>query len=230
MASIPLCDLVLAHRHRNFSEYRAHGAKNIELLRTWFIPERNHPVTFTADEKLKYEYDVVFVGHYEEDGRLEYLEEIAKAGWRIKIYGAHHEWGEALMRSPLLKNQVPTSLAWGVEYNKALAGGKIAMCFLSKLNRDTYATRCFEIPATGSFLLSEFTEDLATLFTEGEHAEFFRSTEEMLIKIKKYLSDDILRNKIAEQGRLWVNKQGHDVNSRMKNVIQWINSLNKGKI
>ena len=227
--SIPLSDLVLAHRHRNFAEYFKQGATKVELLRTWFIPERNHPVIFSQEEKEKYECDVVFVGHFEDDGRLELLEEIAKAGWNLKIFGAHHEWGEALLKSPVLRGQVPTRLAWGCEYNKALAGGKIAMCFLSKLNRDTYATRCFEIPATGSFLLSEYTDDLNSLFVEGEHAAFFRSIPEMLQKIKKYMDDAPLRQKIADAGRVWVNKQGHDVNSRMELVVTWIESSKKGK-
>jgi len=229
MDSIPLSDLVLAHRHRNFEEYFNKGATQVELLRTWFIPERNHPVTFSPEEKEKYECDVVFVGHFENDGRLELLEKIAKAGWNLKIYGAHHEWGEALLKSPELRGQVPTRLAWGAEYNKALAGGKIAMCFLSKLNRDTYATRCFEIPATGSFLLSEYTDDLNSLFKEGIHAEFFRTPDEMLLKIKKYMEDSPLRKKVADSGRAWVNEQGHDVNSRMRQVITWIESSKKRK-
>lgn len=227
MASIPVSDLVLAHRHRNFPEYFKNGARRVELLRTWFIPERNHPVTFSPEEIKKYECDVVFVGHYEDDGRIELLEEIAKQGWKLKLYGADHEWGAALAKSSELRSQIPTQLAWGAEYNKALAGGKIAMCFLSKLNRDTYATRCFEIPATGTFLLTEYTDDLSGLFVEGQQAEFYRSKNEMIEKIKKYMNNAPLRQQIAEAGRVWVNEQGHDVNSRMRQVILWIESLKK---
>lgn len=225
--SIPLSDLVLAHRHRNFAEYFENGARSVELLRTWFIPGRNHPIEFSPEEKKKYECDVVFVGHYEDDGRVEFLEEIARQGWNLKLYGAHHEWGPALSKSIELRSQVPTKLAWGAEYNKALAGAKIAMCFLSKLNRDTYATRCFEIPASGTFLLSEYTEDLNTLFVEGQNAEFFRSRAEMVEKLKFYLTNDSLRQQIANAGTKWVNEQGHDVVSRMRQVISWIENLKK---
>lgn len=227
--SIPLSDLVLAHRHRNFTEYFKNGATKVELLRTWFIPERNHPIEFSPEEVKKYGCDVAFVGHYEDDGRVEYLEEIARQGWNLKLYGAHHEWGPALSKSSELRSQIPTKLVWGAEYNKALAGAKIAMCFLSKLNRDTYATRCFEIPATGSMLLSEYTDDLASIFKEGEHVEFFRTPKEMADKLKFYLTNEPLRKKIAEAGRLWVNEQGHDVNSRMKQVITWIENIKKEK-
>lgn len=226
--SIPFSDLALAHRHRNIPEYFKRGAASVELLRTWFIPERNHPIKFTDEENEQYECDVVFVGHYEEDGRIEFLEKISQMGIKLKIYGAHHEWGEALKKVPSLRSQIPTRLVWGQEYNKALAGGKIAMCFLSKLNRDTYATRCFEIPATGTLLLSEYTDDLNTLFVEGDHAEFFRTPQEMVEKIKKYLDNSALRQRVADSGRAWVNEQGHDVNSRMKQVTKWIENLNKG--
>lgn len=228
--SIPNSDLVLAHRHRNFPEYFKKGARRVELLRTWFIPERNHPINFSMEDKEKYECDVVFAGHYESDGRLTYLEEIAKHDFNLKIFGGNNEWAPALENSTGLKHLLPTKHAWGEEYNKALAGGKIALCFLSKLNRDTYATRCFEIPATGTFLLSEYTDDLASLFTEGENIEFFRSKEEMIQKLKKYSNDDVLRRKVAAAGHSWVITQGHDVVSRMRQVLTWIESTKQGSI
>ena len=228
IASIPFSDLVLAHRHMNFPEYFKKGAKRVELFRTWFIPERNHPITFAQDEVEKYKCDVVFVGHYENDGRVALLEEVVRQGWQVKLYGPDHEWGPAICNSPELKSQRPTRHAWGEEYNKAIAGAKIALCFLSKLNRDTYSTRCFEIPATGTFLLSEYTEDLAGLFTEGEHADFFRSPEQLVEKLKLYLTNNELRMKVADTGRAWVIEQGHDVISRMQQVISWIeNNGNK---
>jgi spore maturation protein CgeB len=227
MDSISYSDLVLAHRHRNFKDFSERGAKKIKLLRTWFIPERNHPVELSSEEKKKFECDVVFVGHYEHDGRLQYLEALANAGIDLKIHGGNNEWGPALKDSEKLKHLLPTKHAWGEDYNKAIAGGKIALCFFSKLNRDTYATRCFEIPATGSMLLSEYTEDAASLYEAGKSADFFKTPEELVEKVKMYLSNEELRKQVAHNGHLKVSVDGHDVVSRMKNVVSWIEECQK---
>ena len=114
---------------------------------------------------------------------------------------------------------------WGEEYNKALCGAKVALCFLSKLNRDTYTRRCFEIPATATLMLSEYTEDLAGLFRASEQADFFRSKDEMVEKLKRYLTDDALRTRVAHAGRECVVESGHDVVSRMGQVLCWAEEI-----
>lgn len=101
-------------------------------------------------------------------------------------------------------------------------GAKIALCFLSRLNRDTYTRRCFEIPATVTMLLSEYSSDLATLYQEGVEADFFRSKEELIQKLDFYIGNDQIRKSVAEAGYRSVMKDGHDVVSRMKQVLSWI--------
>ena len=64
-------------------------------------------------------------------------------------------------------------------------------------------------------MLSEYSEDLSTLFVEGVEAEFFRSKEELLDKTRYYLHHDSKREKIARQGHERAVRDGHDVRSRM---------------
>lgn len=225
LRALPEYDLMLAYRHANLEEYKQSGTKNVELMRSWFVPERNHPVGLTDDERQLFESDVVFVGHYETDQRLEYLEAIADMGYSLRIFGPGYDWDPVLKKSSALSHLVPISLVWGEDYNKALCGAKIALCFFSKLNRDTYTRRCFEIPATKTLMLSEHSSDLANLYQEGIEVELFDSKETMLAKIEKHLSDHEGRKKIACAGfdRVW--KDGHDVNSRMRQLIGWITQL-----
>ncbi|MEQ1844976.1 MAG: glycosyltransferase [Nitrospira sp.] len=222
MASLPECDLVLAYRHHNIKNLLLAGAKRVELLRSWFIPERNHPVTLTDGEYRRYGSDVVFVGHYESDERVAYLEEVVRKGWRLRLFGPGYDWDPVVHRSAQLRGLEPVRLVWGEEYNLALCGAKIALCFLSKLNRDTYTRRCFEIPATRTLMLAEYTDDLATLFREGEEVEFFRNREEMIAKISRYLSDEERRLAVAEAGYRRVLADGHDVASRMRQLMSWV--------
>jgi len=228
--AIPEYDLTLAYRQRNCDDCRNAGARHVELLRSWFVPEINHPVPLLPEDRARFECDVVFVGHNEPDGRLELLEEIVRQGFRLRLFGPYKGFGEngwypAIDNSPLLRDLAPVSLVWGEDYNKALCGAKVALCFLSKRNRDTYTRRCFEIPATRTVLLSEYSNDLATLYQEGRDVDFFRSKEELVFKLRRYIQNDDLRQSVAESGYRRVRADGHDVLSRMRQLLIWIEEL-----
>lgn len=221
LGAVPRYDAVLAYRHHNIAEFRALGARRVELLRSWFVPWLNKPATWPVEGRSGFDCDVVFVGHYERDGRIPTLEAVARRGWRLRLYGPGYDWDPAIRGSRELADQAPVRLVWNEEYNRALCGAKIALCFLSKLNRDTYTRRCFEIPATGTLLLSEHSDDLAGLYREGVEADFFRSPEEMLGKLELYLGDDERRRRVAAAGQAVVLRDGHDVLSRMRQVVRW---------
>jgi spore maturation protein CgeB len=216
---LPVYDLVFAYRHHNLNDFIRHGAKHSELLRSWYIPEINHRVSLSTQDLVNYECDVVFIGHYENDGRLDYLEEIAKAGYNLKIFGPPYEWNKLLLKSKALRHLAPVHSVWNAEYNKAICGAKIALCFFSKLNRDTYTRRCFEIPASGTLLLSEHSDDMATIYSVGEEVDFFKTKQDLVSKVRFYLENDRLRRQVASGGHKRVVSDGHDIVSRMANVV-----------
>ena len=219
-ACLPRYDLVLAYRHANIKEYFAGGAIRVELLRSWYIPERNYPLRLENDTKPEYKSDIIFIGHYENDGRVSCMEKIVEAGYKFKLYGPGYDWDQVLLKNKTLRHLVPVKLVWGEEYNFAINGAKIALCFLSKLNRDTYTRRCFEIPASGTMLLSEYTDDLDSLFKEGLEADYFRNEMEMMEKISFYLSNLPELSRVSSAGYSRVVSEGHDIYSRMRNMIE----------
>ena len=149
--SIPLLDLVLAYRVHNIQEFYRAGARHVELMRSWFVPEQNFPLISSQIEEKKFGCDIVFIGHYEPDGRISYLEEIERAGWRLKIFGSSGNSEQSSIQIKVTATSFPIQPVWGQDYNSALGGAKIALCFFSKLNRDSYTRRCFEIPAEWNF-------------------------------------------------------------------------------
>jgi hypothetical protein len=213
-------DLALAYRQHNLAEFTAAGARRVELLRSWFVPERNHP----AAAPERFACDVAFVGHYEDDGRLAALEEIARRGWQLRIFGPAKAWNRVLPGTALAAH-VPVRFIRGKDYNAALCGAKIALCFFSRLNRDTYTRRVFEIPAAGTLLLCEYSDDAASLFAPDREAVFFRSTAELIAAVESLLADPDRRRAIAEAGRQRVWSDGHDVVSRMRVVTGWIEEI-----
>lgn len=222
--SIPLCDLHFVYRPADAEPMRRLSGKDVHLLAPYFVPGQDFHETPGPGEE-RFSCDVVFAGHYADDGRLEALEAIAATGVRLNLFGGG--WERARERlspaSPLLP-LFPVRPAIGRHYRLAISGAKIALCFLSRRNRDTYTRRCFEVPAMETFLLSEHSPDLATLFTEGEEIELFRSREEMLTKVSYYLEHGDERRRIARAGRRRVERDGHDVVSRARELLRTVSA------
>ena len=216
--AIPLFDHHFVYRHSNIGDLKRLGITNVSLLRSYFIPEEDYRSIPAADERFV--SDVVFVGHYEDDNRLRALRKLSGAGVRLKLFGPGWRAAENLVdTSEPLRSQFPVYPVLGEDYRKAISGASVALSFLSKINHDTYTRRNFQIPAIGTFMLSEYSDDLSSLFTEGVEAEFFRSDEELLAKVQYYLRHPDLRQRIAAKGHERVLRDRHDVRSRMRFLL-----------
>ena len=214
--SIPLFDV---------EDYKSHGAKSVHLLRSYFIPEVDHP----EDQSRipgRFKCDVVFAGHYEDDGRVELLEAICDAGYKLNIFGGG--WDAALSKlhiSSPLRNLYPITPVTNEYYRYAVTGAKVALCFLSTLNRDTYTRRSFQIPAMKVCMLSQFSDDLSSLYMSDKEVVFFRNKEELISSLKKLLCDDEWRQSVANAGYEKVIAAGHDIDSRMKLFLEKANCV-----
>jgi hypothetical protein len=219
---VPLFKYNFFYRQINCEEAKAYGARHAEVLLPYFTPWRDRPLQLTATERQSYETDVVFVGHHEPDGREGSIRALVSAGIRVKLWGGHY-WSHTVL-GDLYDQLAPIVPAEGDDYAKALCGAMVCLCFLSKLNRDTYTRRCFEIPACGRVMLAERTDDLMRLFKEDEEACFFSSTEELVFKAKWLINNPDIRERIAQAGlrRVWAD--GHDVLSRAKYFLSVVNT------
>lgn len=215
MKCVPLYDVMFAYRQHNVAEYLESGAKKVELLMPWFVPSKDKPKL--PCEAIERKFDVVFIGHFEDDQRVQYLRKISESNFKLGLFGP--DWNRAPSFDWLTKYQ-PVLPLRGDLYRTTLLSSDIALCFLSALNRDTYTRRCFEIPAMGVFMLCQYSSDLAQLFEDGVDAVFFHNPEDMMEKIQYYLHHGDERNQIAANGQSRVVRDKHDIVSRMNYVLQ----------
>ena len=208
------------YRQVNVVEAKQLGASHAALLLPYFMPWQDRPFSLTESEKTQFACDVVFVGHYEADERVNYLRALVHAGLSVKLFGGKYWTPEVL--GDMYSYFAPVIPAEGENYSKALCGAKICLAFLSKLNRDTYTRRCFEIPAHGCVMLAERTDSLLGMFEEDREACFFSSSEELVTKAKWLLENPDMARKIGKAGleRVWAD--GHDVKSRAAEFISAI--------
>ncbi|MBU0567726.1 glycosyltransferase, partial [bacterium] len=78
--------------------------------------------------------------------------------------------------------------------------------------------RLFDVPACGGFVLTDFREDLNLLFDADEVA-YYQNKEDLLEKVRFYLSHPEEREKIARRARKRVLSQ-HTYEVRMESLVK----------
>jgi len=215
-ASVPHVHLSLAYRTSNLRDLQARGAKRVALWRSACTLE---DLQLGASPQEK-DIDVLFAGHFEDDGRVQALEHMLAAGIRLQVRGGGWQaWARTRRAQATQLAGLPLDPLFGADYRMSLARAKVALCFLSSLNQDTYTRRSFEIPAVGTAQLSQFSDDLASLFIEDREIVFFRDPDEMLEKAQRLLADAAWRDSVALGGRERVISEGHDIRSRAAQLV-----------
>lgn len=214
MIGIKYAHRIFYYRKKNRLDYEKIGHSNTTLLRSYYIKTLNYPL---IDTTSKYISDVSFIGHFENDGRDLFLKYLLEEGINLKIYGP--EWHKSSCYL-YFRNKLGDIFSLGKDYNIAINSTKIALVFFSKLNNDSYTRRCFEIPATKTFMLCEYSDEMNDLFIEDKEVVFFRNKYELKDKIIFYLSNEKLREEIANNAynRLLLSK--HEVGDRTDIILR----------
>lgn len=114
---------------------------------------------------------------------------------------------------------------YGENYAKAICASKISIGLLSKTGLDDITTRSLEIPACGTFMLAERTQEHLKYFREGAEAEFFDGEKELLEKCRYYLAHEEVRKRIAAAGRQACLTSGYSYHDRMQEMMEEIEKL-----
>ena len=209
--SIPLYDHIVTTKDFELTLYAEKGAKNVI-----HVPQSYCPVRYKNPQASpRFSADVGFIGRCEPH----YLQQLNGMAGVDKVVIFGDQW-----RKPANRKRVDPSLTvngsvWKADYIAALASFKISLGLLSKNYPEQHTTRTFEIPAAGTFMLAERTEEHQGFFEEGVEAEFFSDPDEMVSKAKFYLKDDAARERIAIRGRLRCVNSGYDTDSVMKKIM-----------
>lgn len=211
-----ISDVNYVYRKKNIADYEGVGAKNIKVLLPYYI-ERNN-----FKEDCKDTIPIAFLGHFENDGRDKYIKALIDAKVPVTVYNGS-DWEKAPLYEGIKSCIKPGKRE--KEYNHTINECKIAIVFLSKLNSDTYTRRCFEIPATQTLMLSEYTDDLNRMFPADECAVYFKSPEEMVEKCKYLLSHPDEIKRIAENGYNRLKELGGSEIDRCRQIVETYNEL-----
>ena len=208
-------DLHITSNLWNVDEFRRAGFPHVLHMELASNPAVGHPGEIPDAERRALGGPVGFIGHWEPvtERRLLHL---LRNGVPVKIYGGG--WDDAAAQGEL-KEAAQHRFVMGEEYARAIVSFDINIGIVSTWNRNHTASRTFQIPALGAFLLHERNELVTQYFKEGVEAEFFESDDELLEKCRHYLAHPEERRRIAAAGRRRCLEAGYSEPDRVRAIL-----------
>ncbi len=179
------------------------------ILSNWGCPN-NWYNNYLPSKKCK--TDILFVGN-SYLGRKKIINFLEKNNLKVKCYG----WG---WNTKILSDD---------EISKKFRDARISLNFSkSKGNINQTKARVFEITGSGGFCLTEISPEIKKFFKIGRELDCFENKEQLIRKIKIYLSKSNLRDKIAKKGNLRC-KKNYMYSKIMSKIINKTKKLKKLK-
>lgn len=217
-ACLPLYDYIVTTKPFELALYESRGARCVQLVLQGFDP-RFASYSAASSDATAWSSSLCFIGHCERYYTTQ-AKALADADLPLRVWGSG--WPEFARRNPWAAGNVAGDGAWAEDYLRALAHARIGLGLLSKLIPETTTTRSFEIPAMGTFLLAERTDEHASLFEEGKEAEFFADSQELVDKARFYLANNVARDRIAIAGKDRCLRSGYSSREQLARVLAMV--------
>jgi spore maturation protein CgeB len=196
-SAVKAYDLLVVVREENVEEAKVIGAKRVLRLYRAADEVAHAPRELTAEEKVKWNSDVLFVGTaFPERGA--FFRDLVRLAVPLSIYG--NKWSELKEWKEIKHCWRGPGLVDARSYSTAILASKISLGLLSKENRDLHTTRSLEIPSLGTVFCAERTSEHLHLYKEDEEAVFWSSPEECAAKCAALLADEEWRRSVATRG------------------------------
>lgn len=214
-ASLPHWDIVCTTKTFNVPELAGLGVRRALLVGKSYDADLHQPMSRAEVGEAYETFDVVFVGTYERE-RARSLNALAAAGVRLVVYGEDKGgWrAQQLDDSITLRRSV-----FGKEYVAAWHAGKIALCFLRKINRDRITQRTMEIAAIGRPMVAERTDEHDAHFEHGREYVGFSTDSDLCAAVTKLLGDEARRFELGAAGRRRCVAGGYSTDARAREML-----------
>ncbi len=183
-----------AHKYASFSNWSSASFSDVtqffrrEGANCYHMIEGFHTKFFKpSKEHVKKEIDIIFVGSISSK-RKDYISFLRKSKINVVCFG--NGWdNEPIYLEELSSNYKKSKIALN------FTRGKIGI-----------SDRVVCVLGSGSFLISEYCNDIKKFFKKGIHLEWFKTKEELLELINFFLENDEERESIARSGSEFVFK------------------------
>jgi hypothetical protein len=168
----------------------------------------------------EYEHDLVLVGGH--NARREHF--VSRLlDLPLEIYG---KWGKRARSNPGIRKRVKARGIWGEALLRVYNTSKIVLNITNwdPARYPALNQRVFDVPATGAFLLTDYSPELEQYYRIGEEVVCYSDVEELKDKARYFLANDAQRAAIAGKGY----KRAltlPTISDRMREVITQVEAL-----
>jgi spore maturation protein CgeB len=210
-------DLMISQLPTTVKFFRALGMR-AELSHLAFEPS----ILGALPEAPEVDVDVSFVGTVSADHRqrIALLEAVAKRH-DLKLWGNLPRSLPA--SSPL--HRCFQGEVWGADMYQVLRSSRITLnSHIDLAGREAGNMRLFEATGVGAFLLTDFKDNLDTLFAPDRDVAVWRSIDDCLEVIDRHLGDDNSRAAIAHAGQARTMAQ-HTFRHRTAEILSFVDRM-----
>lgn len=166
--------------------------------------------------------DVSFVGTVSVDHRqrIALLEAVARR-YDLKLWGTRPRTLPA--SSPL--HRCFQGEVWGADMYQVLRRSRITLnSHIDMTGREAGNMRLFEATGVGTFLLTDFKDNLDTLFVTNREVAAWRSIDDCVVQIDRFIGDDTGRTMIARAGQTKT-LATHTFRQRAQEILQFVKQI-----
>lgn len=209
-AAVPLYDYCVTTKSYEVEYYQSHGANPIVCSQGY------DPLIHKPYHSFNEKEGIVFIGHKEEE-REEILSMLLEKGIRITLAGIN--WESFANRHKSKSNLIYKGKGiFGTDYGKEISKAKLGLGLLSKWVPEFHTTRTFEIPACGTALVTERTNEIAQWFNNDE-VIFFDDAKDIVEKVCYALNSDSYLHQISTRGYTKVTNGKYDYRGILEEII-----------
>jgi spore maturation protein CgeB len=210
-------DLMISQLPTTVKAFRALGVRS-EVSHLAFEPS----ILDALPEAPALDVDVSFVGTVSMDHRqrIALLEAVAKR-YDLKLWG---NLPRSLPASSPLRRCFQGEV-WGADMYQVLRRSRITLnSHIDLAGREAGNMRLFEATGVGTFLLTDFKDNLDTLFAPDREVAVWRSIDECLKVIDHHLGDNKSRAEIAHAGQARTMAQ-HTYRYRTAEILSFVDGV-----
>lgn len=217
LTSLPLLTCFLSWSQMLIPSLQSAGCANVCSFPFAYDEEIFSPTqnTIALDEK-KYRYDVCFVGTWE-PMREQWLNELVTRMPNITLAIWGNDWHKKCHSAKLTKS-IRGDAIYNDEMIQAFQASKIVLNFIRVQNMTSHNMRTFEVPASNTFLLTQYTDEQAEgYFKAGDSIACFVDADDLASKVAFYLHNQDARRAITQKG--FEQAQNFTLTKQLKNYF-----------